>query len=286
MNPDDDLLTRPLPDLGFNFPGSKKKKPYAPPLSKDKLPVPGAPGESFDPTRDDGGYGSGGTIEGPRWVGGGGPSGGGGIFSHPGVTATPAAMWDDDGLSKSITDRLRSVWENGETAYSPEVVASMKSDLQSAVAGKVGAASDAATTDAVSRGMGRSSALGADLADIQMGGAAAYGAGVGDILQQKAMADFEQKMTAINMAEQDLQREQARYLQMDMHQIERDRLEANTELAWMNIQQQKEMLMAQLQASWQSQLLAREPIEGRDYIVIGGRKVPLAALGTMGNWLT
>lgn len=217
------------------------------------------------------------------WLAGlGGGGGSSTTLTAGGAKVTPPEQFKDvHGLGSAIADRIKAIM-GGETRFSPEVMASMRGGLHNATQGKLQRTREAIGTDAVSRGMYRSGATSAALADAEMGAASDYTTGVRDIMVQKAMYDFQDKMAGLQAAEQDLERQQQFYLTKDMHQIQRDQLTANIELQRLSIQNARESLQAQLQQQWQ---LANLQIEGRDYLIINGQKVPIAALGQFGGFM-
>lgn len=250
--------------------------------------APGDPRPPQPPPPPRSGYNEGNIDPPPDWLtgagggyGDGGYGGGSSIFGNwtPPDISSPAE-WNDGGMGASIAEALRAVWEGGQTRFSPEVLESMKGALHEATQGKLQRTREAIGGDAVGRGMYRAGSTQAALADAEMGSAGDYTRGVRDIYLQKAQADFQDKMAALAQAEQDLQRQQQAYLQMDMHQIERDRLGAQFQLQMMNLEQARWALQTQFQQQW---ALNAQQVEGRDYIVINGQRVPLRALEWMQN---
>jgi hypothetical protein len=283
-------------DLGIGGGGNLRKRlPKGPggtvgqPAGYARMPDP-------PPGTDGGGVTPGGTTEAPPHydfpggIGGGG-SGDGGVFGSGGGSPYPAylnppAFHDpnDQGMNDALANGIKEILA-GKTRYSPEVVASMKSQLQEAVAGKLKGNAEAATDAAAHTGMARSGAALGNITALREGAASDYVGGVRDILQKKADADMTDRMMALDRGEKWLNDLRTYALQADMNQVERTRLQANIALGYAKLQSDKDALQAQLGMTWE----LNQPREGRDWIYMddghGNKKVVwLNALNGMGSF--
>lgn len=166
-------------------------------FSKKKTPIAAPTG---------GGGGGAGTVE-----GGGGGGGGGGQSL---MTATAAnADWEpgsaaDQMIKQNIFDRI-----SGKISrFSPEIVEQMKGTLMAATNAQVGRAKEGIYSDAARRGIFRSAVTSGSISRAENAGIAAYSAGVKDILMQKAFADYDDKVKALDAAQNWIQSARQYYL--------------------------------------------------------------------------
>lgn len=204
------------------------------------------------------------TAPGPGGGGGGGSSSQG-IFSiKPGDISTPKTL-DDRGMSGTIADQLQAIIKGGQTRFSPAVLEALKSNLRRSSDAATNRAISANNDEAVALG-GRQGALDKEAMDARIAGASQYSAGVQDIMVQKANADFEDRMSALDRGQKWLDNMRQYELGLDQNSIERDRLRASLTLGYARLAQDRDRLEFDRWAT----LLGREPIEGRDFTYIVG----------------
>jgi hypothetical protein len=220
--------------------------------------------------------------------------GGGSIFDGGGGSGSPIPAYlnpppfhdpNDQGMNDEIANHIKAILSGKESRYSPEVVDSMKSQLQEAVAGKLGSNQEAVTDAAAHSGMTRSGQTQSQLTSLRSGAASDYVGGVRDILQKKADADMQDRMMALDRGEKWLDDLRGYALQSDMNQVERTRLQANIALGYAKLSSDRDALKAQLGMTWE----LNQPREGRDYIYMddghGNRKmIWLTALNAENNF--
>lgn len=218
-------------------------------------------------------------------AGGVGSSGGGG-FGTTSFTHGPTPF-DDEGINHLIAEKLKQF----DSPYSPEVMESGKAELAGVEAGRRKAAEDAIKVDQTRRGMLRSGATGRRLDTARAESDQRYGSGVNALVQKKAETDFGAKMANLQAMQGWLNSLRDYNQKSDLTQLERDKANANIELAMMNLNAEQSRLQQTLGAQWDIANLNRTPREGVDFIYMddghGNRvPVPLSALQFGTGWLS
>jgi hypothetical protein len=234
-------------------------------------PQPGTSGSSMFPyTPMYGSTGSAGSI------GGFGAGGGGSTTSHTGFGPI-----DDQGMNTLIADQLKGIL-GGETRYSDEVVAGMKGGLKSATSGQAKANIDAIEQDAARRGMFRSGVTGKRTDTVRRAAASDYTKGVQGIQQEKATADFQDKIMALDRGQKWLDSMRDYSLRSDLTELQKEQLHANIALGYANLEAERERLSKTLGAQWDLANLARQPVPWRDLVDF---QMPDGSRTQMPSWL-
>src|SRR5690242_14189688 len=151
----------------------------------------------------------------------GNPGQSSGIFNAGGLTPTPYTKMDDGGMAGSIKEALDRMLAGG-TRYSPEVVEAMKGQLLTATRGQQKAAEDAIREQGSEMGVSgaRSGQVQKELAGAATSAASGYSAGVLDIAKEKAIADFDDRLAAIDRGQKYVNDLRQYELGADMAQVE------------------------------------------------------------------
>jgi hypothetical protein len=254
--------------------GPVRGGPARPPIRMDEgspAPEGGGPG-IFD-------FGGGMRERRRTRLGGGQPSG-----PVPGPDLTPPPGYED--LAPEILERVRALLAAG-SRFTPEVMEGIKESMLEASEGRRKAAGQQTRDAAAASGNLRAGATTAALGNQAAQFGQEYTQGSQDLEIEKAKTDFEDKVTAISVAQRDLENARNHVLSQNMQQIERDRLMSSIALAEARLEFDRESLEYD---RWKF-MMNREPIEGRDFIWTIGpdgqrHRVFLAALQAGGNLIS
>ncbi len=196
-----------------------------------------------------GGRGGGGAFGG----GDGGAGGGHGGFgpSGPDVGVDPAQQFKElqgvgGNYSKLISDFVSGVLEGDQTRYSPEVMQDLYAGSKAQVEGQTTQAIDALNSDLARRGIYRSPAGAGMAAEVRREGDRAFSEDARQFRIEKATKDFEDKLSAVDRAQADLNSMRSYIAQLDVTQAEREKLKATIQLGYARIDAEMAMLLKQL----------------------------------------
>lgn len=192
------------------------------------------------------GLGSAGGANGdPSLPGGGGGIGGGG---------------GGGGLYGSINDMLGQLMSGKMSRYGEDTTRRMKGQALEASKGQLNQNLSAINEEAARAGFSGSPQALALAAQQRSTAGNQYSSLVRDIENQKAQADYEDKVQGLNMAMDQVEKDRQYRLGEARNQIERDRIEADTAIARERIQSESDMLDRQLAA--QQAMAARSAAAG------------------------
>jgi hypothetical protein len=220
----------------------------------DEWERPTGGGRGYCRKRDGGGGGGGGGGFG----GGGGGAGGGGGSPHGGsggggsTSGGPGSVFENPlsgvggDVDKMIQGFLSGVIQGGQTRYSPEVMQDLYAGEKRTTEAQVANDTQGVNEDLAARGLYRSP-VGADIAaDVRRSGDARFSEGTRNIRIEKAKQDFEDRLSAVDRAQKNIDQLRSYLAQLDMTQAEREKLKATIELGYARIDAEMKMLMKQL----------------------------------------
>jgi hypothetical protein len=180
----------------------------------------------------------------------GGGAGGGGGVGGPSTGAPSVSPYAGmfDAQNKDIWDTLRPILKGKQTRYSPEVMARLDAQGKVASRGEARAGVDAVISNSISRGMGRSGIASRGIENVQRQAVQTYSDIANKNQIEKVRADFEDKMTALKMAEEHLSRLQSFVVALDTNQASREASMATIALGYARIQAEMAMLQKRLAA--------------------------------------
>lgn len=172
-----------------------------------------------------------------------GPGGGGGSFSALGGIGAPGSAGAggiDDALQKIIMGQL----QNPVSRYTPEAMATLLSGTKATAEDQAQMERDAAIEDAASRGVLGAGATGTQLSNIRSSANRTVAGEQQNIARAKIDADYQDRITAIQQAQQYLDQTRDWLYKQQMRGDQRQQLEANIALAYARLQQDWDMLQA------------------------------------------
>jgi len=137
-------------------------------------------------------------------------------------------------MDKLIKDNLMSRVEGKNPKYSEEIMGHMKEKLFRETQGQTRRARMSLMADAARRGVFRSEATGGLIRDAEIAGIQAYSSGVKDLLIQKAMADHDDMIKAIDSSQQWLANTRQYQLGLEQNEIGRQQIKASLAAAAMS----------------------------------------------------
>lgn len=172
-------------------------------------------------------------------------TGGGGGVATP-APFNPNAPQPGDDVEKTIWDYINGVLTGQNTAYSPQVVQNMKTNAFQTANSRSAADKNALSEDLISRGIFRSGIASSGMSAIDRSASAQFSKASGDIDQQKALADFANRMQALTQAQAWLDSKRNYLLQKESNAIQREIGLAQIKLGYAKIASEKELLQLQL----------------------------------------
>mgnify|MGYP001586935042 FL=1 len=130
-------------------------------------------------------------------------------------------------IQSNIKDRL----SGKSTRFSPEVMGMMKSKLFEETQGQVKRSQARVRSDAIRRGIYQSGVTSGAVKDVENEGLKAYSSGVRDILMQKAMTEYDDRIKSIDAAQNWLQATRQYALGREQNAIAREQIKATLEAA-------------------------------------------------------
>ena len=198
--------------------------------------------------------------------GGSGGTGGTGGGSGGGKTAPFSIPDYGTDIENEINGYLRDVASGKMTRWNPEAMAAAKGQLKTATEGGAKVAREQTQFDLIRSGMNRSPAVaGKQYADIRARTNEQYNQGATKLVIEKANADFQDRMTALNAMSQQLEQSRSYRLSKAMTELEARRINNAYDIALRNISmqqaqlnQQWNMFGQQMGLSWAQLELARQ----------------------------
>lgn len=178
--------------------------------------------KDYDPKKGKGGGGGGGA-------GGGGGGGGSNIGSGGYVAANDPHSDLNLLIKKNVMDRI----SGKSRSFSADIVSKMKQKLFESTQGQVSRAKQGIYSDAVRRGLFRSGTTSKGISMAENAGIKAYSSGVREILIQKAMADWQDMVKAVDSAQQWLNGVRQYELGKEQNAIAREQIKATLAAAAM-----------------------------------------------------
>jgi hypothetical protein len=177
-------------------------------------------------------------------VGGGGRGEGGGATAVAGGGGGDAT---GTGLAGMMETNLKSMLAGGSSRYSPEamqgLLAQIKQRIESSKANQV----RQAQSEAAGRGMSRSGRTGSNIAAINRGAEAEFTGQYGNVLRAKIDADRQDKLDALDRAQKYIDMLRDESYRRDMSAIQRQQFQANLDLAYANLANQRQALASSQQ---------------------------------------
>lgn len=136
-------------------------------------------------------------------------------------------------MDKLIKQNLMDRVQGKNPKYSAEIMQHMKEKLFKETQGQTRRARMSLMADAARRGVFRSGATGGLVRDIEIAGIQAYSSGVKDLLIQKAMADHEDMIKAIDSSQTWLANTRQYQLGLEQNDISRQQIKATLAAASM-----------------------------------------------------
>lgn len=169
------------------------------------------------------------------------PSGGGfsGFSSSSSRPDTSSPL--DPMMEKVIADIL----SGKSTRYSPEAVAAMKAQALEAREGNYKTGTDEMNRDLIKRGLFRSGIAAEGAAGLRRSVSATYSKALQSIQAEKAKADFEDRMAALQRAQQFLDSKRSYELGKEKNSIDRDMGESQLALGYARLEAERKALIAQ-----------------------------------------
>jgi hypothetical protein len=197
--------------------------------------------ESDDPNRRglckqkeglDGGDGAGGGGARAAGAGGGGLGGFGftDLFSIGGPQ------------SQFIWNSLQNIIQGGGGRYNPQVVAALEGKAKAAQQAAIEAGTRGVRREAARTGVARSPFLSRPIGDVRRAADVEFGQQVQQIQVDKATTDFQDRMAALNAAQNWLNSLRDYVAKLDVNQVQREQIAAQLKLGFANIDAQKALL--------------------------------------------
>ena len=137
-------------------------------------------------------------------------------------------------MDKMIKENLMARVQGKNPKFSEEILGHMKEKLFKETQGQTRRARMALMADAARRGVFRSEATGGLIRDAEIAGIQAYSSGVKDLLIQKAMADHDDMIKAIDSSQQWLANSRQYQLGLEQNEIGRQQIKATLAAAAMS----------------------------------------------------
>lgn len=134
----------------------------------------------------------------------------------------------------------------GQTRYSPEVMQDILAGFKAESEGQVQQGTESLNQDLANRGLFRSPAGAAQAQQVRLAGDQRFSEGSRQLRVEKATKDFEDKLSAIDRAQADLNSTRSYIAQLDITQAEREKLNATIKLGYARIDAEMQMLLKQL----------------------------------------
>lgn len=181
------------------------------------------------------GGGSGGKAPAAPRASGGGASRG----------SSPGALAFDQFLQDIIKGTLTS-----PSRYTPEVMQALHGENARTFSNEVARGERAVRQDAARRNMQRAGSTGAALAQVRAGAESQRGQRDVVVMTQKINADFQDKITAIDRAQNYLNSLRDNEYRYTLMSEQRSQFDANLALAYAQLAQQRSNLQMQMQSAW------------------------------------
>jgi hypothetical protein len=194
------------------------------------------------------GYATGEKSAGKRGAGGGGGRGGaGGSMSASSSTTTASSTAPGGDLASMMDANLKKALAGDTSRYSPEAMQGLLAQIKQRVESSKATQLRQASSEAAGRGMSRSGRTGTNLAAIRRGAEAEFTGQYGDTLRAKIDADRQDKLDALDRSQKYLDSMRDELYRRDMSAIQRQQFKANLDLAYANLQNQRDSLASSQQ---------------------------------------
>ena len=150
-------------------------------------------------------------------------------------------------LSGMMNENLKKMLSGADSRYSPQamqgLLASIKQQIEASKSNQVRQAQG----EAAGRGMSRSGQTGTNLAAIRRGADATFTGQYAGVLKAKIDADRQDKLDALDRSQKYLDSMRDELYRRDMSAIQRQQFQANLDLAYANLANQKSALASSQQ---------------------------------------
>jgi hypothetical protein len=195
------------------------------------------------------GYATGEKSAGKRGAGGGGGGrgGAGGSMSASTSTTTASSTAPGGDLASMMDANLKKALAGDTSRYSPEAMQGLLAQIKQRVESSKATQVRQAQEEAAGRGMSRSGRTGTNLAAIRRGAEADFTGEYSNVLKSKIDADRQDKLDALDRSQKYLDSMRDELYRRDMSAIQRQQFKANLDLAYANIQAQRDAMESQQQ---------------------------------------
>lgn len=176
--------------------------------------------------------------------GGGGAAGGGAAAGAAGGGGSTAGGGD---FAQMLETKLKGLMGDSGSRYNDKAMQGLLAQIKQRIESSKGTQVRQAQEEAAARGMSRSGRTGTNLAAIRRGAESQFTQEYGTALRAKIDADRQDKLDAIDRSQKYLDSLRDELYRRDMSAIQRQQFQANLDLAYANIAEQRRALASQQQ---------------------------------------
>lgn len=181
--------------------------------------------------------------------GAGGNAGGARATSSSGVKSVGGSSPAASGFDAYLQSIIKGTLDQG-SRYTPEALQALQGENTRQYSNEVERGTRAVQQNAAQRGMQRAGSTGAAIAQVRAGAESQRGQRTVGIMTQKINADFQDKITAVDRAQNYLNSLRDNEYRYTLVSEQRSQFDANLALAYAQLAQQRSNLQMQMQSQW------------------------------------